>query len=267
MASRGRGRRGRPRGDGRPPPVCDQQAFIEAMGAAIATASQADAARVQGGASNLQRFKAHHPPTFTGEGDPMVADHWFRQIERILRAMEITSDTTRITLASFQLEGESQIWWDWVTTSRDLETMTWDDFHRLFMGKYFPASARHAKAREFLELRQGTMTVLEYVARFTELARFGDDYVATDAAKVRKFEDGLKLSIRGKIVGHNLQDIDSMVSTAFIIEREVDDARSIRDAGASNKKRGSQASSSGSGKKKRTSVPRGFQGRGRSQQG
>ena len=77
------------------------------MGAAIATATQADAARGQGGASNLQRFKAHHPPTFTGGGDLMVADHWFRQIERILRAMEITSDTTRITLASFQLESES----------------------------------------------------------------------------------------------------------------------------------------------------------------
>ena len=27
------------------------------------------------------------------------------------------------------------------------------------------------------------MIVLEYVARFTELARFGDDYVATDAAQ------------------------------------------------------------------------------------
>ena len=48
------------------------------------------------------------------------------------------------------------------------------------------------------------MTVLEYVARLTELARFEDDYVATDAAKVRKFEDGLKLSIRGKNVGLNL---------------------------------------------------------------
>ena len=55
-----------------------------------------------------------------------------------------------------------------------------------------------------------------------------------------------------------------MVSTSLIIEREVDDARSIRDAGASDKKRGSQASSSGSGKKQRTSVPQGFQGRGRS---
>ena len=266
MASRGRGHRGRPRGASQAPPVFDQEAFIEAMGAAIATATQADAARGQGGASNLHRFKAHHPPTFTGGGDPMVADHWFRQIERILRAMEITSDITRITLASFQLEGESQIWWEWVTTSRDWETMSWDDFRRLFMGKYFPASARHAKAREFLKLRQGTMTVLEYVARFTELARFGDDYVATDAAKVRRFEDGLKLSIRGKIVGHNLQDMDSMVSTALIIEREIENARSIRDAGASSKRKESQSSSS-SGKKSKASSSRGFQSRGRRGQG
>ena len=73
--------------------------------------------------------------------------------------------------------------------------MTWDDFHRLFMGKYFPTSAKHAKAREFLELRWRTMTVLKYVARFTELARFGYDYMATDTAKFRKFKDGLNLSI------------------------------------------------------------------------
>ena len=37
------------------------------------------------------------------------------------------------------------------------------------MRKFFPASARHVKAREFLDLRQGDMTVLEYVARFIEL--------------------------------------------------------------------------------------------------
>ena len=59
------------------------------------------------------------------------------------------------------------------------------------MGKYFPDIARHAKAQEFLELKQGTTTVMNYVDRFTELARFVDDYVATDMAKVRRFENGL----------------------------------------------------------------------------
>ena len=61
------------------------------------------------------------------------------------------------------------------------------------------------------------MTMMEYMARFTELTRFGDDYVATDMIKVRRFENGLKLSIRGKIVGLCLQDMDSMVGTALAI--------------------------------------------------
>ena len=67
-------------------------------------------------------------------------------IEKVLEAMEITSDATKIKLVAFQLEGESQVWWDWVKTSRDIEAMTWVEFHELFMGKYFPATARHAKA-------------------------------------------------------------------------------------------------------------------------
>ena len=68
MASRGRGRRGRPRGTGQAP-VFDQQAFVEAVGIAAAAIAQAGKAGSQGGPSNLQRFRAHYPPTFTG-GDP-----------------------------------------------------------------------------------------------------------------------------------------------------------------------------------------------------
>ena len=125
MASRGRGRRERPRGTGQAPPtfdqppVFDQQAFVEAVGIATVAITQAGIAGSQGGPSNLQRFRAHHPPTFTGGGDPMVADHWFIKIEKVLEAMEITSDTTRIRLAAFQLESEAQKWWKWARTSRD----------------------------------------------------------------------------------------------------------------------------------------------------
>ena len=128
------------------------------------------------------------------------------------------------------------------------------------MGKYFPDTARHPKAQEFLELKQGAMTMMDYVARFTELARFADDYVATNMAKVRRFENGLKLSIRARIIGLRLQDMDSMVGTALTIEREIDDARSTRTVGVSSKRKESQSSSS-SGKKPRASSSRGFQSR------
>ena len=267
MASRVRGRRGRPQGTSQAPPtfdqppVFDQQAFAEAVGVAAAAIAQAGIASSQGGPSNLQRFRAHHPPTFTGGGDPMVADHWFMQIENVLEAMEITSDTTKIRLAAFQLEGEAQVWWRWARTSKDLEVMTWAEFQELFMGKYFPETARHAKAQKFLELKQGATTVMDYVARFIELARFTDDYVATDMAKVRRFENGLRLSIQGRIVRLRLQDMDFMVGTALTIEREIKDARSTRDASVSSKRKDSQSSSS-SGKRQRASSSRGFQSRG-----
>ena len=72
---------------------------------------------------------------------------------------------------------------------------------------------------------------------FTELARFTDDYVATNMAKVRRFENGLKLSIRGRILGLRLQDMDYMVGTTMTIEREIEDVRSTRDAGVSSKRK------------------------------
>ena len=196
----------------------------------------------------------------------MVVDHWFIQVEKVLEAMEITSNTTRIRLVAFQLEGEAQVWWNWAETSRDLEGMTWAEFHDLFMGKYFSDTARHTKAQEFLELKQGTMVVMDYMARFTELARFADDYVATDMAKVRRFDNGLKLPIRGRIVGLRLQDMDFMVGTALTIEKEIEDARSTRDVGVSSKRKEIQSFSS-LGKKQRAYSSRGFQGRGYPDQG
>ena len=124
MASTGRGHRGRPRGTGQAPLVFDQQTFAKAVGIIANVIAQAGIPCRQEDPNNLQRFRAHHPPTFKGGGDPMVADHWFMKIENVLEAMEITSDATRITIVAFQLEGEAQVWWKWARTSRDLEAMT-----------------------------------------------------------------------------------------------------------------------------------------------
>ena len=73
MEIRRRERRGCPRGAVQAPPIFYQQAFAEVVGVVEASADGS-----QGGPSNLQRFKSHHPPTFTRGGDPMVADHWFQ---------------------------------------------------------------------------------------------------------------------------------------------------------------------------------------------
>ena len=101
MTSRGRGRRERLRGTGQAPSVVDQQTFDDSVGITANAIAQAGITGRQEDPSNLQRFRAYHSPTFTGGGDPMVADHWFMHIEKVLEVMEITSDATRIRLAAF----------------------------------------------------------------------------------------------------------------------------------------------------------------------
>ena len=121
------------------------------------------------------------------------------------------------------------------------------------MGKYFPETV---KAQEFLELKQGAMTMMDHVTRFTELARFSNDYVATDMAKVKRFENGLKLSIQGRIVELRLRDMDSMVGTTLTLEREIEDARSTRDVSVDSKREDQPSSSSG--KRQKTSASHEF---------
>ena len=51
------------------------------------------------------------------------------------------------------------------------QAMTWENFKRVFLEKYFPEDVRNKKM-EFLELKQRNMTVAEYAAKFEELVRY-----------------------------------------------------------------------------------------------
>ena len=68
----------------------------------------------------------------------------------------------------------------------------------------------------------------------------------------RRFENGMKLSIRGRIVGFRLRDMDSMVGTTLTIEREIEDTWNTRDTGVGSKKE--DQLSSNLGKRQKTSA-------------
>ena len=80
------------------------------------------------------------------------------------------------------------------------------------------------------------------------------------AGYYRRFKNWLKLSIRGRIIGFLLRDMDSMVRTTLTIEREIKDTRSTRDAGVGSKREDQPSSSSG--KRQKTSASHEFQDQG-----
>ncbi|KAH7833208.1 hypothetical protein Vadar_004115 [Vaccinium darrowii] len=62
----------------------------------------------------------------------------------------------------------------------------------------YQLEVKQALVQEFLSLKQGTMTVTQYMARFEELLRYALEYIPTDEKKARQFEWGLDLTLRGK---------------------------------------------------------------------
>ena len=82
--------------------------------------------------------------------------------------------------------------------------MTYDDFLREFRDKYMPEVYRDEEQREFLTLRQRTMTVAEYEVCFTQLSNYAPMMVSTERDKCCRFEEGLHYEIQSRITPGDL---------------------------------------------------------------
>ena len=119
-----------------------------------------------------REFKRQNPPSYGGEPDPLVAESWVEQIERILDTLGIKEDKMRVNLTVYQFTGEACHWWKMVRRGQNLETLTWEEFKELFLRKHFPEGVRDAKLEEFLSLAQKEKSVMVYEAKFAELSHF-----------------------------------------------------------------------------------------------
>ena len=105
------------------------------------------------------------------------------------------SDEEKVMCAVNQLVKGASYWWDLVAQTEDVTTMTWAQFLKLYNEKYLGEAVRTRKVHEFMDLRQGNLSVAEYVMKFEELARFAPNVVPTDEARMSKFLHGLRLQI------------------------------------------------------------------------
>ncbi|XP_028078878.1 probable terpene synthase 2 [Camellia sinensis] len=77
--------------------------------------------------------------------------------------------------------------------------MTWAQFNEIFYNKYFSQCFRDLKVSEFQELKQGKVSVVEYDAKFIELARFAPHMVDTDYKKAQEFDGGLDMEVFDRV--------------------------------------------------------------------
>jgi hypothetical protein len=77
----------------------------------------------------------------------------------------------RCAFAAQQLLGSASAWWDTFNAMQPVgHPVTWQEFTTAFREYYIPASVLNRKLLEFLDLKQGSMSVMEYANKFNHLA-------------------------------------------------------------------------------------------------
>ncbi|KAH0724928.1 hypothetical protein KY284_000793 [Solanum tuberosum] len=69
--------------------------------------------------------------------------------------------------------------------------ITWECFSETFLDRFFPRELREVKAQEFMNLRQGSMTVQEYGCKFKQLSRYAPHMVVDSKPLMNKFMYGV----------------------------------------------------------------------------
>ena len=73
------------------------------------------------------------------------------------------------------LKDEASFWWEVTNAERPIET--WEDFKARFEMKFLSQAELSLQMVKFLSLKQGNLSVKEYVNKFNQLARFGLELV------------------------------------------------------------------------------------------
>ena len=80
--------------------------------------------------------------------------------------------------------------------SRDSESMTWEFFVQEFRAKYVTDMYRESKWKQFLNMRQKNLSMVEYEKEFSHLGKYAPEAVLTEAFPCRQFENELHDSIK-----------------------------------------------------------------------
>ncbi|GMN31129.1 hypothetical protein TIFTF001_041545 [Ficus carica] len=151
-----------------------------------------------------ERFRRMKAPEFEGLTDPVAADNWLIDIQVILDFMRLT-EQEKVLCASFALKKDARHWWTTVQMRRDVMAMSWQDFITEFRAMYYNAEILAVQQDEFTSLQQGSMTVMEAVQKFEQLARMCPELVQTEKEKVRRMMKMFRTDIAKQVsAGDNL---------------------------------------------------------------
>jgi hypothetical protein len=151
----------------------------------------------------------------------MDAEDWRKGVEKKLVIAQCT-DREKVLFAAHQLYGTAANWWEtYCNTHVNDNAITWNEFKAHFRTYYVPHGTMKLKRKEFADLKQGSMTVNEYLNSFIQLSRYAPDDINTDEKKQDVFLNGLNVDIQFQLLNRDYADFQHMVDKAIVIENKI----------------------------------------------
>ena len=111
-------------------------------------------------------------PYFAGTIDAHVFSDWLASLESYFEGYDM-SDESRVSFAIMKFIGQAKIWWRDVEydcrCARQPPIVRWDDMKQQLKQKYLPCGYEDEIFEKFTTLRQGNMSVVEYMNKFEDL--------------------------------------------------------------------------------------------------
>jgi hypothetical protein len=122
-------------------------------------------------------------------------------------------------IAAQQLRGPASTWWgNFVAIQPTGHQVMWDEFKLGFREHYILEAVLHMKQEEFMQLKQGGDTVMQYLNKFNHLSQYAIDQVNTDLKKKNCFMRGLNDRLQRKMATCLDITYNRVVSIALAVE-------------------------------------------------
>ncbi|KAJ9542499.1 hypothetical protein OSB04_029005 [Centaurea solstitialis] len=172
---------------------------------------------------SFKSFRSSGATEYTGQSDPVLAMQWVQNTEKVFRTIRV-SDEDKVRYASAMLTNRALVWWDNTYESLDSNTrenMLWDEFRSKFFEQYCPMDLQRRLEKEFWDLKQGTMTVMEYETEFNRKLRFAQRFLSTEDDTVERFVGRLRKEIRNFLVNREIPSFVKAVKFARRCEHDL----------------------------------------------
>jgi hypothetical protein len=178
--------------------------------------------------NTLRNFQNSNPPTFTKSTEPLDADDWLRTIKNKLEYVGVGANE-KVLYATHFLAGAAGAWWENVRAMQpEGQVMTWGAFKTKFRKAHILSGLIKIMRDKFLNLKQGSMSVTEYLDKFTTWGRYAPNDIDTDEKKRERFMNGLQEDLQPYLVAVPYDDLESLVDAAIMVEDKNKAARESR---------------------------------------